>query len=274
MRRSRASGRLEPATLPRVIRLEGVSCAFAPGAKRAVDDLTLHVRQGELLAVLGESGSGKTTTLKLINRLLEPSGGRLFVDGEDVTRVDAVSLRRRTGYAIQQVGLFPHLSVAQNIAVVPRLLGWKDDAVTARVSELLALMSLPAGLGPRSPATLSGGQAQRVGLARALAARPKLMLLDEPFGAVDPITREVLQAEYRRLHDALELTTVIVTHDVTEALLLADRLAVMHEGKLVGLGTAAELVAAPPHPQVERLLAMPRRQAEAVQRRLAAPGGR
>ena len=256
-----------------MIRLEAVSCTFPGAAKRAIDAVTLEVRQGELLALLGESGSGKTTTLKLINRLAEPSSGKVFVENEDLTRVDAVQLRRRIGYAIQQVGLFPHYTVAQNVAVVPKLLGWKPEAIAARVDELLALMGLPADLGPRRPATLSGGQAQRVGLARALAARPKVMLLDEPFGAVDPISRAGLQSEYRKLHDTLGLTTVLVTHDVTEALLLADRLAVLHEGKLVGLGTAAELFAAPPHPQVERLLAMPRTQAQAVQRRLAEPRG-
>jgi osmoprotectant transport system ATP-binding protein len=255
-----------------VIRLESVGCMF-PGAKRpAVDGVSLEVRKGELLALLGESGGGKTTTLKLINRLAEPTAGRVLVEGEDVMRVDPVTLRRRIGYAIQQVGLFPHFDVAQNIAIVPRLLGWNESAIRRRVEELLALMSLPPELGERRPATLSGGQAQRVGLARALAARPRIMLLDEPFGAVDPITRELLQTEYRKLHETLELTTVIVTHDVTEALLLGDRLAVLHEGKLVGLGTAAELSAAPPHPQVERLLAMPRRQAAAVQRRLANGG--
>ncbi|MBL8950516.1 MAG: ABC transporter ATP-binding protein [Myxococcaceae bacterium] len=252
-----------------MLRLEAVSCTFPAAAKRVIDGLNLHVHEGEILALLGESGSGKTTTLKLFNRLVEPSAGRVFVEEEDVTAVDAVALRRRIGYAIQQVGLFPHFSVAENIGVVPRLLGWQADAIRARVDELLALMNLPNDLGPRRPSTLSGGQAQRVGLARALAARPHVMLLDEPFGAVDPVTRETLQVEYRKLHDALGLTTVLVTHDVTEALLLADRLAVLHEGRLLGLGTAAELLAAPPHPQVERLLAMPRRQAEAVQRRLS-----
>lgn len=257
-----------------MIRLDSVSCRFAAAPKAAVDDVSLNVAKGELVALLGESGSGKTTTLKLINRLVEPTAGRVFVEGEDVTRADPVALRRRIGYAIQQVGLFPHLTVAENVAVVPRLLGWKQVVTQARVTELLALMNLPPELAARRPDTLSGGQAQRVGLARALAARPQVMLLDEPFGAVDPITRELLQAEYRKVHDALGLTTVIVTHDVTEALLLADRLAVLHEGRLVGLGTAAELFAAPPHPQVERLLAMPRRQAEAVQRRLSAPGAR
>ena len=253
-----------------MIRLDRVSCTFPSAKQPAVAEVSLEVRSGELVALLGESGSGKTTTLKLINRLIEPTAGKIYVDGEDVTRADAVQLRRRIGYAIQQVGLFPHLTVAENVGTVPRLLGWKREAIRARVDELLALMSLPSELAARRPATLSGGQAQRVGLARALAARPRVMLLDEPFGAVDPVTRELLQTEYRKLHETLKLTTVIVTHDVTEALLLADRLAVLHEGKLVGLGTAAELGAQPPHPQVERLLAMPRRQAEAVQRRLGA----
>jgi osmoprotectant transport system ATP-binding protein len=253
-----------------VIALDQVCCVLGDEAKRAVDDLSLEVAPGELVALLGESGSGKTTTLKMINRLVEPSSGRVLLEGVDVATLDAVALRRRIGYSIQQVGLFPHLSVAENVGVVPRLLGWTAEAIHARTSELLSLLSLPPELGPRMPATLSGGQAQRVGLARALAAKPRVMLLDEPFGAVDPVTRELLQREYRRLHDALGLTTVIVTHDVTEALLLADRLAILHRGRLIGLGTAAELLAAPPHPQVEHLLAMPRRQAEAVQRRLGA----
>jgi osmoprotectant transport system ATP-binding protein len=252
-----------------VIELDALVCSFDAGKTRAVDGVTFTVQRGELLALLGESGSGKTTTLKCINRLVEPSGGVVRVEGENVLNVDPVLLRRRIGYAFQGVGLFPHYSVAENIAVVPRLLGWPEATIEQRIDELLAMVSLPVTLRERAPATLSGGQAQRIGLARALAAKPKVMLLDEPFGAVDPVTREVLQAEYRKLHVSLGLTTVIVTHDVTEALLLADRLAVMHRGVLVGLGTPSELLQRSPHPQVERLLDMPRRQAEAVQRRLS-----
>ena len=251
-----------------VISFEAVRHTFDGGTSWAVDQLTLEVREGELLALLGESGCGKTTTLKMINRLVTPSAGRVWVNGEDVAKVDPIGLRRRIGYAIQSVGLFPHRTVAQNIATVPRLLRWARHDVDARVAELLALMQLPPDCGPRKPTTLSGGQAQRVGLARALAAKPKVMLLDESFGAVDPVTREGLQREYRRLHDVLGLTTVLVTHDVTEALLLADRLAILSRGTLVGLGTPQQLSASPAHPQVEALLALPRRQADAVHERL------
>ncbi len=251
-----------------VIELDALTCSFDAGKTRAVDQVTLTVQRGEVLALLGESGSGKTTTLKCINRLVEPTSGVVRVDGQDVLGLDPVLLRRGIGYAFQGVGLFPHYSVADNIAVVPRLLGWSEAAIDQRIDELLTLVSLPTALRARAPATLSGGQAQRIGLARALAAKPKVMLLDEPFGAVDPVTRETLQGEYRALHDALGLTTVIVTHDVTEALLIADRLAVMHRGVLVGLGTPSALLEGSAHPQVAQLLDMPRRQAAAVQRRL------
>ena len=253
-----------------MITFDDVRCSFDAGRTWAVDGLSLEVREGELLALLGESGSGKTTSLRLINRLAEPTGGRVLLEGQDVANRDPVLLRRNIGYAFQSVGLFPHWSVAQNIATVPRLLGWPETEVAARVEALLTLMGLPKSLAARSPATLSGGQAQRVGLARALAAKPKVMLLDEPFAALDPIRRESLQREYRQLHGALGLTTVLVTHDVTEALLMADRLAVMEQGKLLAAGAPAELAGTAQHPVVSRLLEMPRRQAEAVRERLAA----
>ncbi len=250
-----------------MIRLEQVSKAWGP--HRALTALDLHVREGELVALLGESGCGKTTTLKLMNRLLEPDSGRVQVGGVDAATQDPVTLRRGIGFALQGVGLFPHLTVAQNVAIVPALLGWSRAEQAARVDELMGLVGLDPSLAARLPRTLSGGQAQRVGLARALAARPRVMLLDEPFGAVDPLLREGLQREYRALHERLGLTSVLVTHDMTEALVLADRIAVLHEGTLVGFGTPAELLhGASRHPQVARLLDAPRRQAEAVQRRL------
>jgi osmoprotectant transport system ATP-binding protein len=247
-----------------VIRLEHVTKAYGADRPPVVRGIDLRVEEGELLVLLGASGCGKTTTLKLINRLAEPTSGRVLVGGIDVAAQDPVTLRRGIGYAFQGVGLFPHMTVADNVAVVPRLLGWEPQAVARRVDELLELVGLPVEARGRMPRTLSGGQAQRVGVARALAARPRVMLLDEPFGAVDPMTRDVLQVEYRRLHRSLGLTTVMVTHDMTEALLLADRIAVLHEGAIVGLGTAAELLRGDAHPQVEQLLGAPRRQAEAL----------
>jgi osmoprotectant transport system ATP-binding protein len=230
----------------------------------ALRGVSLDVPAGTFLAVVGASGSGKTTLLKLINRLIEPTSGRITVAGEDAASQDAVRLRRRIGYVFQGVGLFPHLTVAQNIAVTPRLLAWDTASIAARVDEMLDLVRLPRALAGVLPERLSGGQAQRVGVARALAAHPRIVLMDEPFGAVDQITRDALARDYRALHDALGLTTLMITHDVSEAVLMADRIAVLDHGELVEAGTPQELLAHPRDPLVRELMAMPQRQAERV----------
>ena len=243
-----------------------------PGGVRAVDGVSLEVPRGGFLAVVGGSGSGKTTLVKTLNRLIEPTAGEVRIDGRPVADGPAHALRRRIGYAFQGVGLFPHLTVAENIAVTPTLLGWDKARIAARVSELLELVRLPTAYGGRAPDALSGGQRQRVGLARALAAGPKVVLLDEPFGALDPLTRDALGEDYRRLHADLGLTTLMITHDVQEALLLADRIAVMREGRLVAEGTGAELGRPDADPYVRDLMAVPRRQAERVAARLEGGG--
>ncbi|MHC4845644.1 MAG: ABC transporter ATP-binding protein [Planctomycetota bacterium] len=246
-----------------MISLRGVGKSYDDGATWAVRDLDLDVQPGERMVLLGESGCGKTTTLRMINRLIEASTGAIHVDGRDVRATDPVALRRGIGYVLQGVGLFPHMTVAENVGVVPSLLGWSPDDIAPRTDELLDLVGLPpAEFGPRRPEQLSGGQRQRVGVARALAGRPAVMLMDEPFGALDPLTRDALQEEFAQLQRALELTVLMVSHDMTEALLLADRIAVLHEGRIVGLGTPADLLADPPHEQVRKLLEMPRRHAE------------
>ena len=236
----------------------------ADGATRvvAVDDVTFEVAEGEFLAIVGGSGSGKTTLLRLANRLIDADHGTITIEGEDVRAADPVALRRRIGYVFQSGGLFPHLSVAQNIGITPKLLGTPPDEISARVHELLALVQLDGERHPhRLPQELSGGQRQRVGVARALAARPRIVLMDEPFGALDPLTRDALGEDYRALHRKLGLTTVMITHDMTEALLLADRIAVMRTGRLLALGTPAELSQSGDS-YVNELLRTPRRQAE------------
>jgi osmoprotectant transport system ATP-binding protein len=233
------------------------------GSTWVVRHVTLAIGRGELVALLGESGSGKTTLLKMINRLHEHDEGEVRIDGKDVRDEDPVALRRTIGYVIQQVGLLPHLTVADNVAMVPRLLRWSADATRQRVDELLALVGLPAATyRDRYPDQLSGGQRQRVGVARAVAARPRVLLLDEPFGALDPITRAALQGELRRIHDELGLTSILVTHDMVEALTLADRVAVLWRGELRQVATPAELMRAPADDYVAQLVAMARAQAD------------
>ncbi|MEA3077896.1 MAG: osmoprotectant transport system ATP-binding protein [Actinomycetota bacterium] len=215
-----------------MIRLEQLTKAY--GHTVAVDHLDLEVAEGELCVLVGPSGCGKTTTMKMINRLVEPTSGRILLDGEDVTHVDPVKLRRRIGYVIQQVGLFPHLTIADNVATVPRLLGWDKAKVKQRVNELLDLVGLPPGqFAKRYPNQLSGGQRQRVGVARALGADPPVLLMDEPFGAIDPITRGRLQEEFLRLQREVRKTIVFVTHDVEEAVHLGDRIAILQEGGIL-----------------------------------------
>jgi osmoprotectant transport system ATP-binding protein len=213
-----------------VIRLDSVTKQF-PNGYVAVHELTLAVPEGDVCVLVGPSGCGKTTTLRMINRLIEPTSGKIFLDDEDVTRGDPVKLRRRMGYVIQQVGLFPHQTIGANVATVPRMLGWDRDRIRARVEELLDLVGLDAATYRGSyPAQLSGGQRQRVGVARALAADPPVLLMDEPFGAIDPITRARLQDEFLRLQRELKKTIVFVTHDIDEAVKMGDRIAILQAG--------------------------------------------
>lgn len=248
-----------------MIRFENVSKQFGPRTAPAVENLDLQIESESLTVILGESGSGKTTTLRLINRLIDATSGRILIDGRDITTLDPIELRRSIGYAFQGIGLFPHLSVAQNIAIVPELLRWPSADIESRITELLELAGLdPDTYAQRYPGELSGGQQQRVGVARALAARSRILLMDEPFGALDPITRDELQSELKRIHERLGLTIVLVTHDVTEALLLADRIAVMKGGALLAHDSPGRLLASPPHEYVRNIMQMPQRQAERV----------
>ncbi|MFT4254849.1 MAG: ABC transporter ATP-binding protein [Caulobacter sp.] len=230
----------------------------------ALEAVDLSIARGQFVALVGGSGAGKTTLLKTINALASPTTGAVRVDGRAVGEADGPALRRRIGYVFQEVGLFPHMTVAQNIGVVPELLGWTEAEIAARVDELLDLVDLPRAVATRRPSALSGGQRQRVGVARALAGRPSILLMDEPFGALDPITRTTLGDDVRRLHEALGLTSVMVTHDVAEALLLADRVVVMDAGRIIADAAPRELMAGHADPRVEALMAAPRRQAQRV----------
>ncbi len=240
------------------------------GPHTVLEAVGLKVDAGEFVALVGGSGSGKTTLLKMINGLIQPDEGRIEVAGEDVASAKPYALRRRIGYVFQEVGLFPHLSVAENIGITPRLLGWDKARAAARVDTLLDLVALPREVAARAPAALSGGQRQRVGVARALAAEPTLMLMDEPFGALDPLTRDALGSDYRALHDRLQLTTVMVTHDMAEAVLLADRIVVLGQGRILADGPPAALLRDSSDPQVRALLEAPKRQAARLNERLGA----
>jgi osmoprotectant transport system ATP-binding protein len=230
------------------------------GGRLALDDVSLDVRRGEFLAIVGPSGSGKTTLLRLINRLADPTAGDVKVGGTNVRDQDPIALRRRIGYVFQGVGLFPHLTVAENIAITPKLLGWDAARRSARARELLALVRLDESYLGRFPDQLSGGERQRVGIARALAAEPAIVLMDEPFSALDPSTRDALSQDYRLLHERLGLTSVMVTHDMLEALLLADRISVLRGGRLVAHDTPTALVRAQ-DAFLQSLMQAPRRQA-------------
>ena len=237
------------------IEFEHVSKRFRGAGYPAVNDVSLTVSEGEFITILGSSGCGKTTLLKMVNRLYEPDSGSIRLFGEDVKAVDVVQLRRRIGYVIQQIGLFPHCTVGENVATVPKLLGWDKDRAAARVDELLALVGLdPAEFRDRYPAQLSGGQQQRVGLARALAADPRVLLMDEPFGAVDSITREKLQEELLRLHREMGKTFLFVTHDIEEAFKLGDRVVIMNEGSIRQFDTPEAIIRRPADPFVQSLV--------------------
>ncbi|MEU1203398.1 betaine/proline/choline family ABC transporter ATP-binding protein [Streptomyces sp. NPDC005813] len=233
-----------------MIRFEQVTKRY-PDGTTAVDGLSFEVAEGELVTLVGPSGCGKTTTMMMVNRLIEPTSGRIFVNDEDIAAVDPVLLRRRIGYVIQQVGLFPHRTILDNTATVPTLVGWKKARARARAAELLDLVGLdPATYGPRYPDQLSGGQRQRVGVARALAADPPVLLMDEPFGAVDPVVREQLQDEFLRMQEAVRKTVLLVTHDIEEAVRLGDRIAVYGQGRIEQFDTPGAVLGTPATPYV------------------------
>ena len=230
-----------------MIRLEELTKRFPGTQRNAVDALTMDIHEGEIVVLVGPSGCGKTTTMKMINRIIEPSSGRIILNGQDVTTTDADALRRKIGYVIQQTGLFPHMTIGDNIATVPRLLGWDSARVKARVDELLTMVNMdPDEYRGRYPKQLSGGQQQRVGVARALGADPAVMLMDEPFGAIDPITRDRLQNEFLRLQSEVRKTIVFVTHDIDEAIKMGDRIAILQEGSRIAQYDTPERILADP----------------------------
>ena len=256
-----------------LIELDNIGKSFDGGRAFALRGVSLTVAAGAFVALVGQSGSGKTTTLKTINRLVEPDEGEVRIGGRPAHDEPGPALRRRIGYVFQGIGLFPHLSVGENIALGPRLAGWSRERAIARTLDLLDLVALPRAFADRRPAELSGGQQQRVGLARALAAEPKIMLMDEPFGALDPVTRLELGDAYLALHRKLGLTTVMVTHDVQEAVLLADRIVVMKGGRILADDSPRALLAGHADPDVAALMATPRVQAERVAAVIGSPPG-
>ena len=246
-----------PSNLPSqspILSVEFHNAAYSVAGRSLISGLNFAIAAGEFLVLLGRSGSGKTTTMKLINRLLTPTQGEVWVQGKSTVQWDQIQLRRQIGYVIQETGLFPHFTIARNIGVVPTLQGWQPKRIRSRVHELLELVGLdPAQFADRYPHQLSGGQRQRVGVARALAADPPILLMDEPFGALDPITRLELQQEFRRLQQELGKTVVLVTHDIQEAFFLASRIGLMEAGKLVFLGSRSELERST-HPEAQTFL--------------------
>ena len=237
------------------IEFKNVIKSFDGADYNAVDDVSFQIEEGELITVLGTSGCGKTTLLKMVNRLYEPTSGIIEIFGKDIESGDAIELRRSIGYVIQQVGLFPHMTVEKNISVVPEILGWDKEIISDRVTELLRLVNMdPEQFRGRYPSQLSGGQQQRVGLARALAAKPSIMLLDEPFGAIDAINRIKLQDEFLRIHSQEGVTAIFVTHDVTEALKLGSRVMIMNEGRLQQLAAPEKILSEPANGYVASLI--------------------
>ena len=242
-----------------MITMEHVTKRYTERGPASVDDLSIVVPEGTTTALIGPSGCGKTTTMRMINRLIDATEGKIIVNGEDITRVDPVKLRRHIGYVIQQVGLFPHMTIAQNIAAVPKLLGWTEAKIKSRTEELLHLVGLdPQEMLKRYPRQLSGGQRQRIGVARALAADPPVLLMDEPFGAIDPIARTRLQDEFRQILQRVRKTVVLVTHDLDEAIRLGDRIAIMKSGKIVQYDTPDTVLSHPADAFVENFVGIDR----------------
>jgi osmoprotectant transport system ATP-binding protein len=233
-----------------MIRLENVSKMYGDGTQ-AVEKVSFEVPRGDVATLVGPSGCGKTTTMKMINTLIEPTEGTIYVDGTPTDELDPIELRRNVGYVIQEIGLFSHMTVEENVGVVPDIVGWDDDRIDSRVTELLELIQLPPEVREKYPSELSGGQRQRVGVARALAAEPDIVLMDEPFGALDPLTREELQDEFLRIQNDLDVTIAFVTHDIDEAVKMGDRVAVMNDGELVQYDRPRKLLAQPENEFVE-----------------------